>query len=157
MVEIIIAILLGSVKYALTFPLVIFEFKFSFFETILWLNVGGALGVYFFGYLSDGVLRLWNKFVRSRFRNMKHTYKSRKNKKVFTKRNRRIVYIKQHYGLAGLVATTPVLLSIPIGVFLVVRYYRQNSLKFFFLIASNIIWSFIYTAFYMFWIDLFSG
>ena len=156
MIEIIIAILLASVKYALTFPLAVYEFRFSFFETVLWLNVGGILGVYFFGYLSDGALRLWNKLFRNRLRNLKSSYKKKKNKKVFTRRKRRIVHIKQRYGLTGIVITTPVLLSIPVGVFLVVRYYRLNRLKFLYLVASNIIWSIIYTVFYMFWGGVFS-
>ena len=156
MIEIITAILLASVKYALTFPLAVYEFKFSFFETVLWLNVGGILGVYFFAYLSEGALRLWNKLFRNMLRNLKRTYKNKKNKKVFTRRNRRIIHIKQRYGLTGIVITTPVLLSIPVGVFLVVRYYNLNRWKFLYLVASNVIWSVIYTAFYMFWADVFS-
>jgi hypothetical protein len=156
MIEIIIAILLASVKYALTFPLAVYEFKFTFFETVLWLNVGGILGVYFFAYLWDWAIRLWEKYFGNRLRSLKSAYKSKKDKKVYTIRNRRIIRIKQRYGLKGIVITTPILLSIPIGVFLLVRYYRQNKFKFLYLIASNIIWSIIYTAFYMFWVGVFS-
>ena len=65
--------------------------------------------------------------------------------------NCRIVRIKQQYGLIGIAVSTPFLLSIPVGVFLVVRYYRSSSTKFLYLIASNLLWSVIYTAFFMFW------
>lgn len=52
--------------------------------------------------------------------------------------------IKQRYGL----------LSIPVGVFLVVRYYHSSHIKFLYLIASNLLWSVTYTLFYMFLADL---
>ena len=154
MLEILIAILMGSVKFALTFPLAVFEFKFSFFETVLWVNLGGMLGVFFFGYLSKKIIRLWNRLFKPKVRTLKEEYKKRKHKKVFTRKNRRIVKIKQNYGLLGIAVTTPVLLSIPVGAFLVVRYYRSNTAKFLVLVASNILWSLIYTYFYMFWKDL---
>jgi len=154
MLDIIIVILLGSVKFALTFPLAIFEFRFSFYETILWINIGGIIGVYFFGYLSKGLIEFWNRLFRPKVMDLKEAYKQRRNKKIFTKRNRRIVHIKQQYGLIGIAVTTPVLLSIPVGAFLVVRYYSSNSAKFFYLIIANIIWSILYTFFYMFWKDL---
>ena len=77
-------------------------------------------------------------------------------KKIFTRRNRRIVLIKQKYGLVGIALITPFLLSIPVGVFLVVRYYRTSNTKFLYLIGANLLWSVIYTGFYMFWEDLLS-
>ena len=52
MIQIILTILSSSVKFAMTFPLAIMQFKFNFVETILWTNVGGILGIYFFAYLS---------------------------------------------------------------------------------------------------------
>ena len=75
----------------------------------------------------------------------------RKEKKIVTKKNRRIIRIKQRYGLIGIALSTPFLLSIPVGTFLVVRYYRASKFKFAYLIASNIVWSVIYTLFYTFW------
>ncbi len=78
----------------------------------------------------------------------------RKRKKVFTNKNRRIVRIKQRYGLIGIAMITPLLLSIPVGTFLMIRYYQRSRFKFIALIASNIVWSVIYTLFYLFWDDL---
>ncbi len=65
-----------------------------------------------------------------------------------------MVRIKQKYGLIGIALSTPFLLSIPVGVFLVVRYYSASRTKFLYLIASNFLWSVIYTGFYMFWDEL---
>lgn len=152
MVPIILTILFSSFKFAATFPLVIIQYEFSFLETILWTNVGGILGVYFFAFLSEKLLAWWKRMFRRS--NRKILEDEQQMKKIFTRRNRRIVRIKQKYGLIGIALITPFLLSIPVGVFLVVRYYRSSKLKFLYLIAANLIWSVIYTGFYMFWEEL---
>lgn len=152
MVPIILTILFSSFKFAATFPLVIIQYEFSFLETILWTNVGGILGVCFFAFLSEKLLAWWKRLFRRS--NRKILEDEQQVKKIFTRRNRRIVRIKQKYGLIGIALITPFLLSIPVGVFLVVRYYRSSKLKFLYLIAANLIWSVIYTGFYMFWEEL---
>lgn len=129
----------------MTFPLAVLQFKFSFAETILWTNAGGILGIYFFAFLSQKIIAWWNRRFRPR------RLARRSHKKIFTGRNRRIVRIKQNYGLFGIAFTTPLLLSIPVGTFLIVRYYRNQKFRFFYLIASNFFWSVVYTLFYMFW------
>jgi hypothetical protein len=148
MVEILLTIIFSATKFAMTFPLVIWQFEFSFLETILWTNVGGIIGIFFFAFLSEKLIAWWKRNFRKSSRSAD---KIQDNKKVFTKRNRRIVRIKSQYGLIGIAITTPVLLSIPVGVFLVIRYYRNSKRKFPYLIVSNLLWSVIYTAFYMFW------
>lgn len=148
MIQIILTILSGSVKFAMTFPLAVMQFKFSFVETILWTNIGGILGVYFFAYLSDKLMEWWQGTFRKK---QKPGEPGKKRKKIFTKRNRRIIRIKQRYGLIGIALITPLLLSIPVGTFLMVRYYHRSRFKFVSLIASNIVWSVIYTFFYIFW------
>lgn len=152
MVPIILTILFSSFKFAATFPLVIIQYEFSFLETILWTNVGGILGVYFFAFLSGKLLAWWKRTFRRSNKNI--LADEQQVKKIFTRRNRRIVRIKQKYGLAGIALITPFLLSIPVGVFLVVRYYRSSKVKYLYLIAANLIWSVIYTGFYMFWEEL---
>ena len=93
LVKIILTILLSSVKFAATFPLVVAKFDFSFAETILWTNVGGIGGIYFFAYLSEKLISWWKRvFRRSRRKKLKT---ERQPKKIFTRRNRRIVRIKQ--------------------------------------------------------------
>ena len=168
MMNIITTILLGGVKFGMTFPLAIMQFKFSFLETILWINVGGVLGIYFFAYLSEIVNNWINKLIQNR-KLRKNQYRSRqgshpgnpgitdpgnRKKRIFTKRNRKIIRIKQRWGLVGIAMSTPVLFSIPIGVFLVVRYYSRVKTRFLVLIGANLVWSLFYTSFYMFWNDL---
>jgi len=148
MIQIILTILSSSVKFALTFPLAVLQFNFSFAETVLWTNVGGILGIYFFTYLSDQIIEWWKRTFRKK---RKARSAGKKSKKIFTNKNRRIVRIKQGYGLPGIAVITPLLLSIPVGTFLMVRYYPRSKFKIVALLASNIIWSVIYTLFYIFW------
>ena len=136
----------------MTFALAVLKFHFSFMETLLWTNLGGIIGIYFFAYLSEKLIAWWNRTFRKRRR--ARLEEKRKLKKVFTKRNRRIIRIKQQYGLVGISIATPFLLSIPVGVFLVVRYFRSVKTRFIYLILANLVWSVIYTAFYMFWDSL---
>ena len=151
MIQILLTVLFSSFKFAATFPLAVARFDFSFMEIVFWTNVGGMAGIYFFAYLSEKLLAWWKRIFRSR---RERLMKDQEKKKIFTRRNRRIVRIKQKYGLIGIAFTTPLLLSIPVGTFLVVRYYHSSKTKYMYLIGSNILWSFIYTGFYMFWMDL---
>lgn len=158
MMEIVITILFSAVKFAMTFPVAIFQFDFSLMETILWTNVGGVVGIYFFAFVSARLIAWWNRhFRRSGGRDRPGTKGGTpfREKQIFTRRNRRIVRIKRQYGLIGIAVTTPFLLSIPVGTFLVERYYRNTRLRFIYLMASNLLWSFIYAGFYLFWDDLF--
>jgi len=123
------------------------QFRFSFWETILWTNVGGMLGMYFFAFLSGKILNWWKSLFRKK-REAENRHERRKA--WFTKKNRRIVRIKQKYGLIGIAFTTPLILSIPLGAFLVIRYYRHSRVKFTCLFLSNVFWSVVYTGFYMF-------
>jgi len=148
MIEIILTILLSSVKFAMTFPLAVLQFNFGFLDTLLWTNAGGLIGIYFFAFLSEKVIAWWRGITWGKRRKPN---KPVRDKRTFTRRNRRIVTIKQKYGLPGIALFTPLLLSIPVGAFLVVRYYRTSRVKFTWLIASNLFWSTVYTAFYIFW------
>ena len=143
----IIVVLLSSFKFAMTFPVAIIQFKFGYMETLLWTNVGGFLGILFFAFLSEIIIKAWNKYVHPYFRKRK---KPRPPKKLFTPRNRKIARIKSKYGLAGIAAITPFLLSIPVGVFLVIRYFRNEHFKILYLLMANFVWSLIYTLFYSF-------
>jgi len=142
----------------MTFPVAIIEFRFGIGETLLWTNLGGILGIYFFAYLSRKILDFWHSYYARKGINKKRRNPERLNtrkKNVFTRRNRRIVAIKSKYGLPGIALATPILLSIPVGVFIVVRYFNHKKYKFMFLVAGNFIWSLIYTGFYGFSFHIF--
>ena len=135
-------IFLCTWKFAATFPLAIYAMKMSFTETLLFTNIGGIIGAVVFVFFSDLLIKAYKNFWPEKL-------KFKKNKKVvFTKRNRRLVKIKVKYGLYGIVILSPLLLSIPVGAFLTVKYYGTHKSNILWLIAGQIFWSLVYTLFY---------
>jgi hypothetical protein len=138
-----IIILSSTWKFAATFPFAVYVFNMSFFQTIVYTNIGGLFGIIIFGFLSKGLIKLYIAFCPEMLK------RKRKTIKKFTSWNRRLVWLKAKYGLYGIVFLTPVLLSIPVGTFLVTKYYRHNKLSYLYLLFSQLIWSVIYTFFYI--------
>ncbi|WP_461631575.1 hypothetical protein [Labilibaculum euxinus] len=135
-------ILSSTWKFAATFPVAVCVFQMSFSETILYTNIGGFIGILISTLVSKGLIKLFNVYGSDLFKSKK------KIKKKFTKRNKRLVVLKNNYGLAGIAILTPVLLSIPIGVFLNTKYYGHRKISYLYLLLSQIAWSFAYTLFY---------
>jgi hypothetical protein len=140
----------------MTFPLAILEYKMGVLKTILWTNLGGILGIIVFAFLSEQLIFLWKNYIVSFFqKNFRSPDFEPRKKKVFSRRNRRIVKIKSKYGLLGIAFVTPVLLSIPVGAFLVVRYFDRKPNKLIYLAGANLIWSFLYAFFYAFFYEFY--
>ena len=137
-----IVIFSSTWKFAATFPIAIYVFNMSFYETILYTNIGGFLGIVLFTMFAKGLIKLYDNFWPAKLKC------KRKLKKVFTRRNRRLVLLKIKYGLPGIVILTPVLLSIPLGVFLNTKYYGNKKISYLYLFLSQIVWSVIYTIVY---------
>jgi len=135
-------IFFSSWKFAATFPVAIFGMNMSVAETLLFTNLGGILGVILFTKFSRVIISAWNKYTPERWR------RSNKPKKVFTRKNRRIVRLKSRYGLPGIVILNPILLSIPVATFLVAKYYDKKTGNLMWLVAGQVSWSLIYTFFY---------
>jgi hypothetical protein len=51
------------------------------------------------------------------------------------------------YGLWGIVILNPVLLSIPVGSFLMVKYYGLKMKNLLWLVAGQVAWSLVYVLF----------
>ena len=129
-------------KFAATFPIAIYIMKMSFTETLIYTNIGGILGTFTFIYFSDSLIKIWNKYWPEKLK------LKRKTRKIFTQRNRRLVKIKLKYGLFGIAMLSPVILSIPVGSFLTVKYYGIKKTNIIWLIAGQVFWSLVYTFFY---------
>jgi hypothetical protein len=162
-------ILLSSVKFAVG-PAYVYlndSYDFSFFETNLYAIIGGMLGVVVFMYFSEWMLDAWHwikNYFRKKFKpkqlfsdpvadvevelDIKYSYvpNEHRNKKLFTKGNRRLVRLWKKYGLAGVAALTPVLFSIPIGTFFMTRVERNNKKILLYMFISVTIWSLILTS-----------
>ena len=163
-IKIIQVILLSSVKFVTgpTFAYYNKSHDFSFFEVIFYSVLGGMLGVVVYTVFSDKIHQGWLmiklKFKRTFNNNsnysepvadidtpvkIKYTYvdSHQQPKKVFTKRNRRIVTIFRKYGLFGIAFLTPVILSIPIGTIIANSLEPKKRKIFLFMFISILFWS----------------
>jgi len=140
---------LATVKYFYT-PISAFLLGLNLIEAIVFTIAGGWFGFIFFYNLSYFII-LSVQFLKPHARRytpipVKHHYKrwklkkesKKKNQKIFSKRNRFIVKTRTTYGKWGIMLLTPVALSIPIGAFLLRKYYsdQPNTLLYALLIIA---------------------
>ena len=115
-------------------PMAVTVFDFNYLQCILTSCSGAFFSTVIFTYLSDGIIKWWNK--------LKDKWITKKGpKKHFTKSNRRIIKIKNRFGLIGIAVLTPVLLSIPLGAFLAERFYKDKKKVIIYITISCVFWS----------------
>lgn len=134
--------LLAVVKFIIT-PFTIYatgKESIQFGEVVLTTGTGAAFGVLLF-YYGGTYLFKW----------MGHL-KSKKKKPVFTKGRRRIIFIKNKFGLIGFIAIS-VVISVPITSLLAAKFFKHNRFTPLWLICGFMIWSFILSsaAYYIKW------
>lgn len=133
---------LSAVKFGIAgVPAAVFA-KFPFFKAVSVTASGGIVGTIVFTYLSEGIINLYHR-IKQRL-----TKKKSKPPKKFTRANRLVVLTKKKFGLIGLSIITPLLLSIPLGVFLAVRYYENKEKIIFSMSLSICAWAVILYFFY---------
>jgi hypothetical protein len=135
----IILFLLSTFKYAMTIPPIVFYF--NYLDSLLISIGGGLFGIVFFRFVWIWILTFWNKYV------IKKEWAEPGPVKL-NKRKRYIVRMKNKYGYWGIIILTPIFLSIPLGVFLLQRYFRFHKHKFVVLSISLIIWGTIIVSFF---------
>lgn len=146
--KILIVFAVSSIKFLFA-PALSFGMGLNFIQTFLSTTSGGIVGVVIFFFLSRWIIQLYSKYFIFYFHTFKTAlYRFMKVKlpaftpaRRFTKRNRLIIKIVRKYGLFGIVALTPVLLSIPVGTFLATRYYSANRYLLVYLSGSVLFWS----------------
>jgi len=125
----IVKLVLGSVPLSIGFIKV---YKISFVISMTLCCIGGYIGVIIFSNVGQ---KLWDwlgqfAWYRSYIERNPSTIKSR----------RRIVYIKNKYGLWGISFLSPIILSIPGGCILAARFYSNKSRIFYRMAISITIW-----------------
>lgn len=123
-------------------PSAVVMFKYNFIKVFIVTFLGGLTANIGFTYLSASIIRAI------------HNYRVKKGvihkKVVFTKRNRRIIKIKNKFGLAGIALLTP-LLSMPIGAFVAEKFFKDKKKVIMYLSGSVILWIVgIYLVMYFF-------
>jgi len=121
-------------------------YTFGFWETILFVSIGGIAGVSAF-YFSAGWFIDFNHRRRLKKEELLRSQGKPIIKKVFTPGRRKIIRIKRAFGLTGIAIVTPCIISIPIGSILAARFYHHKKQTVFVLYLSVIIWAFVLTEF----------
>lgn len=154
--KIIQVFLLATVKYVLTFPYALL-IGLNFQQTLISVTLGGIAGFIFFYHFSGFAFRqyhhvktfLWKhtpKSIRLNLRRMIGWRKGMTGEKVFTKKNRMIVRFRSKYGLLGIIVASPIILSLPIGAFLINKYYPRHKMALSYMILSILSWAAVFAA-----------
>ncbi len=157
--KIIQVFLLATVKYVFTFPIALL-IGLNFVQTLLAVTLGGIAGFFFFYYLSGYLVKRVHYLrtfirrhaprpIRLKFRQLLNWRKKITGERIFSKRNRFIVSFKAKYGLLGIVVLSPVILSIPIGAFLLNKYYSKHKMAKPYMVLSILSWTAVFVAFVM--------
>lgn len=176
LLKILLLILLSSVKFIAGPPFAYAynqKYEFGFAESVIYSIIGGMLGVFVFTFFSEQVMKLVH-YLKHHGKKMisrkeiyskpeadvdvpveiQYTYiENEKQKKIFTKRNRRLVKIWKQYGLAGIAFITPCFISIPVGTVIANALESNRKKIFLYMFISVIFWSItIHSLFYLKWI-----
>ena len=128
---------IASIKFAIA-PFEAERYGFNFKEAFLITTTGGITGILVFFLVGEVIAYGWRKMIRF-FE--KPLHKENKPRKKFTWGRKFIIRTKLRFGLMGLVITTPVVISIPIGTIVIHRFYRKKIRNILLLVISLICWS----------------
>jgi hypothetical protein len=109
----------------------------SLIETILSVGGGGSLGGFVFTYIFDNAIHWFNKKMD------KWNPARKKKKKIFTWKSRMIIKVKRYFGIVGIATISPVLISIPLGAFLGVRFFGDRRKVVLWIAISCAFWSIV--------------
>lgn len=107
-------------------------YGFSYWEVAFYSAIGGILGVGFFLLLASTFKATFRRW-----------FPPKKNKKVFSRKNRFIVRVKKNFGLAGIAFLTPWFLSVPLGTFISFGIYKSRRKVFLYQSVSILFWSLV--------------
>jgi hypothetical protein len=132
-IELASLLLLAGSKFAMAVGYMLLPINnYSYLQIVITLITGGFIGVVIFYYTSGWINIQINRILPKK-----------KKKNVFTKGNRRFINIKNKYGLIGISALTPILLSIPLGCFLASRFYADKKSTLPIMLAGILVWAII--------------
>lgn len=133
-----IALIVASVKFAIT-PIGMILSGSSIGETLITTYAGALIGTFAFFYGGKAIFSLWNRVF----------YKDKQRRK-FTKGNRRLINIKHKFGLTGFVALVGIL-SIPVVAFILARFYKHDNMAIPAMLISLAIWT-VSLTFITYWL-----
>jgi hypothetical protein len=146
--------LMAMVKYFYS-PFYAFATGESFWISYITIALGGIASFSFFYYISTFIV-ISTRFIKpvmdriipektaANYREKRELKKSRRKK--FTKRNRLMMKMKKS-GMWLIILTTPVLLSLPVGAFLLNKYFSHNKLAYIGALLAIVVEGFIICLF----------
>lgn len=132
--ELLPMLLLCATFFKMGMPMIVIYTRFNFFYSFIFAVGSGFIGSVIYTYFSFYLINLWRKLKK---RWQAHP------QKIFTKRNRRIIKIKNKFGLTGIAFLSPILLSIPLGAFLGEKFYKRKSKVILYLNMFILFWFFV--------------
>jgi hypothetical protein len=129
--------------------------------------IGGMLGVVFFMYFSEWMIALYRrarKSLRKYYRKRQEIFSrpvadvgepvevhydyvdAEKKKRIFSRRSRRIVRLSRKFSLIWMAALTPILFSIPLGMFVITRLEHNHKKILLYMLISVSCWSLVLTS-----------
>ncbi len=150
--------IISSVKFLFASP-ISYLYGFTYIQTVITTAIGGIFGVFVFFSFSGWFLKKYKDFTELIYNFFSIPFMSdtvnsfsevKSKKKLFTKKSRLLAKVKINFGYLGLIAFTPVFLSIPLGAFLIKRYYSKEKNTLFYLTVSVVVWSFVLSTVFVF-------
>lgn len=143
--------LLATVKYFFSFPYALL-LGLNYDQAMFVVMIGGISGFFFFYYMSGLLIKGYQRyqcllcklvpgFVKKRYQSICEFSARLQGKNRFTRKNRMLIRIKTKYGLWGIIISSPILLSIPLGAFLLKKYYSETKNVFGYMIISIVGWA----------------
>jgi len=139
--EILGLIVWSMLKFAVSAP-ASFLLDYSYWQTVLITGIGGVAGVYVFYYSAGWLMH------RAFKRKQRKSLQNKKQRKIFSRKNKMIVKIKKGSGINGIAIIMPPLLGIPIGAVLAAKYFYGQPRTLPLLVGSTIIWAFLLSSFW---------
>lgn len=113
----------------------------NFISFFIVCTAGGITGNVLFTYLSAAIIKKI------------HNYRAKRHlihkKQIFTKFNRRVIHIKQRFGLYGIAFITPLFLSTLFGAFLAERFFKDKKKIILYLSISTLFWELLLYSIYL--------
>lgn len=133
--------LLSSVKFAVaSLPI---ASSFEYYEALIISISGGIFGAFFFLFAWKKIFYIWNFYIIKKDLNQEHPFK-------ITSKKRRLIRLKNSYGYWGIIFLTPIVLSIPVGSFFIMQYFKNKHYKFIHLSLVIAFWGLILISFFKF-------
>jgi hypothetical protein len=130
-------------------PTAIALFHFDFPKIMAITIPGGITGNIIFTYMSAAIFRALHKYRAKR--HLIH------RKRIFTPLTRRIIRIKQRFGLTGIAFITPMFLSTPLGAFIAGRFFRNRRRIIIYFSISVVFWALALYFLILFFYDQLRG